>query len=145
MNPLEGLTAILVGSNERVTASRSSAAVQQNATVNQLIAGFNAKLRAAKVDKLFEKGLDNMTEAEVQRRVTRTMFELGQEPTVTQKRIGEKPKVTETNQDIIKLAEVMESYSEMIRQKLNDRGANISKIWGYIVKQSHDPYSIRRC
>ena len=142
-NPLEGLTAILVGSNERVTASRSSAAVQQNATVNQLIVGFNAKLRAAKVDKLFEKGLDNMTEAEVQRRVTRTMFELGQEQTITQKRIGEKPKVTETNQDIIKLAEVMESYSEMIRQKLNDRGANISKIWGYIVKQSHDPSSIR--
>jgi len=137
-NPLEGLTAILVGSNERVTASRSSAAVQQNATVNQLIVGFNAKLRAAKVDKLFEKGLDNMTEAEVQRRVTRTMFELGQEPVG-----GDKPKITETNQDIIKLAEVMESYSEMIRQKLNDRGANISKIWGYIVKQSHDPSSIR--
>ena len=137
-NPLEGLTAILVGSNERVTASRSSAAVQQNATVNQLIVGFNAKLRAAKVDSLFEKGLDNMTEAEVQRRVTRTMFELGQEPVG-----GDKPKVTETNQDIIKLAEVMESYSEMIRQKLNDRGANISKIWGYIVKQSHDPSSIR--
>ena len=142
-NPLEGLTAILVGSNERVTASRSSAAVQQNATVNQLIVGFNAKLRAAKVDSLFEKGLDNMTEAEVQRRVTRTMFELGQEQTITQKRIGEKAKVTETNQDIIKLAEIMESYSEMIRQKLNDRGANISKIWGYIVKQSHDPSSIR--
>jgi len=142
-NPLEGLTAILVGSNERVTASRSSAAVQQNATVNQLIVGFNAKLRAAGVDSLFEKGLDNMTEAEVQRRVTRTMFELGQEQTITEKRIGQKPRVTETNQDIIKLAEVMESYSEMIRQKLNDRGANISKIWGYIVKQSHDPSSIR--
>ena len=142
-NPLEGLTAILVGSNERVTASRSSAAVQQNATVNQLIVGFNAKLRAAGVDSLFEKGLDNMTEAEVQRRVTRTMFELGQEQTITEKRIGQKPRVTETNQDIIKLAEVMESYSEMIRQKLNDRGANISKIWGYIVKQSHDPSNIR--
>ena len=142
-NPLEGLTAILVGSNERVTASRSSAAVQQNATVNQLIVGFNAKLRAAKVDSLFEKGLDNMTEAEVQRRVTRTMFELGQEQTITEQRLGQKPRVTETNQDIIKLAEVMESYSEMIRQKLNDRGANISKIWGYIVKQSHDPSSIR--
>ena len=137
-NPLEGLTAIMVGSNDRVVASRSSAAVQQNATVNQLIAGFNAKLRTAGVDDLFDKGLDGISEAEVQRRVTRTMYELGQEPVG-----GEKPKVTETNPDIIKLAEVMESYSEMIRQKLNDRGANISKIWGYIVKQSHDPSSIR--
>jgi hypothetical protein len=137
-NPLEGLTAIMVGSNNRVVAARSSAAVQQNATVNQLIAGFNAKLRTAGVDDLFDKGLDGISEAEVQRRVTRTMYELGQEPVG-----GEKPKVTETNPDIIKLAEVMESYSEMIRQKLNDRGANISKIWGYIVKQSHDPSSIR--
>ena len=142
-DPLEGLTAVMVGSNNRVAAARASAAVQQNATVNQLIAGFNAKLRAAGVDDLFDKGLDGISEAEVQRRVTRTMFELSSEPTVTQKRIGEKPRVTETNQDIIKLAEIMESYSEMIRQKLNDRGANIQKLWGYIVKQSHDPASIR--
>ena len=142
-NPLEGLTAIMVGSNNRVVAARSSAAVQQNATVNQLIAGFNAKLRAAGVDDLFDKGLDGISEAEVQRRVTRTMYELSSEPTVTQQRIGEKPRVTETNKDIIKLAEIMESYSEMIRQKLNDRGANIQKLWGYIVKQSHDPASIR--
>jgi hypothetical protein len=28
----------------------------------------------------------------------------------------------------------MESYSEMIRQKLNDRGANISKIMGIYCK-----------
>ena len=37
----------------------------------------------------------------------------------------------------------MEEYSETIRLKLNDRGANIQKLWGYIVRQSHDPYSIR--
>ncbi len=142
-NPLEGLTAIMVGSNNRVVAARSSAAVQQNATVNQLIAGFNAKLRAAGVDDLFDKGLDGISEAEVQRRVTRTMYELSAERTEIEKRSGTKPPVTETNPDIIKLAEIMESYSEMIRQKLNDRGANIQKLWGYIVKQSHDPASIR--
>jgi hypothetical protein len=142
-DPLEGLTAIMVGSNNRVAAARASAAVQQNATVNQLIAGFNAKLRAAKVDDLFDKGLDGISEAEVQRRVTRTMYELSAERTEIEKRSGTKPPVTETNPDIIKLAEIMESYSEMIRQKLNDRGANIQKLWGYIVKQSHDPASIR--
>jgi hypothetical protein len=142
-DPLEGLTAVMVGSNNRVAAARASAAVQQNATVNQLIAGFNAKLRAAKVDDLFDKGLDGISEAEVQRRVTRTMYELSAERTEIEKRSGTKPPVTETNPDIIKLAEIMESYSEMIRQKLNDRGANIQKLWGYIVKQSHDPASIR--
>jgi len=142
-DPLEGLTAVMVGSNNRVLAARSSAAVQQNATVNQLIAGFNAKLRAAGVDDLFDKGLDGISEAEVQRRVTRTMYELSAERTEIENRSGTKPPVTETNPDIIKLAEIMESYSEMIRQKLNDRGANIQKLWGYIVKQSHDPASIR--
>lgn len=37
----------------------------------------------------------------------------------------------------------MEDYSEMIRQKLNDRGANIANLWGYIVRQSHDPFRVR--
>ena len=142
-NPAEGLIAIMVGSNRRVTGARSSVAVLQNASVNQLIAGFNAKLRKNNLELLFRDGLQGMTEAETQRRVTRTMAELNQQQTVTEQRLGQKPKVTEKNKDIIKLAEIMEEYSEMIRQKLNDRGANIAKMWGYIVKQSHDPYSVR--
>ena len=28
----------------------------------------------------------------------------------------------------------------MVRTKLNDRGANIGKLWGYMVRQSHDPF-----
>ena len=50
-----------------------------------------------------------------------------------EEQLGMRPPVTETNPDIIRLAEVLESYSEMIRIKLNDRGANIGKLWGYIV------------
>jgi len=147
-NPAEGLIAIMVGSNRRTTGSRSSVAVLQNASVNQLIAGFNAKLRKNNLELLFRDGLQGKdgkgpSEAETQRRVTRTMAELNQQQTVTEQRLGQKPKVTEKNKDIIKLAEIMEEYSEMIRQKLNDRGANIAKMWGYIVKQSHDPYSVR--
>ena len=80
---------------------------------------------------------------ETQRRVVRTMYELNQKKTGMEEQLGMRPPVTETNTDIIKLAEVLESYSEMIRIKLNDRGANISKLWGYIVRQSHDPYLVR--
>ena len=36
----------------------------------------------------------------------------------------------------------MEGWSEMIRTKLNDRGANIGKLWGYMVRQSHDPFTV---
>ena len=142
-NPEEGLIAIMVGSNRRVEGARSAVSVQQNASVNQLIAGFNAKLRANNLEIMFRDGLEGLTEAETQRRVTRAMSELAQQQTIMEKRAGTKPPVTEKNPQIKKLAEIMEEYSETIRQRLNDRGANIAKMWGYIVKQSHDPYNVR--
>ena len=51
--------------------------------------------------------------------------------------------VTTKNQDIIKLAEIMEKHSELTRQALNARGANIPKMWGYVVRQSHDQFNVR--
>jgi len=142
-NPEEGLIAIMVGSNRRVEGARSAVSVQQNASVNQLIAGFNAKLRANNLEIIFKDGLEGITEAETQRRVSRAMAEFAQQKTEIEKRTGLKPPVTEKNPQIRKLAEIMEEYSETIRQRLNDRGANIAKMWGYIVKQSHDPYNVR--
>ena len=134
----EGLISILVGTNRRVTGARSAVSTQQQATVNQLIAGFNQKLKNEKVLKLFDK-----MDKETQRRVVRTMYELNQKKTGMEEQLGMRPPISETNPDIIRLAEILESYSEMIRIKLNDRGANIGKLWGYIVRQSHDPYLVR--
>ncbi len=137
-DPAEGLISILVGTNRRVAGARASVATQQQASVNQLIAGFNAKLKNEKSFQLFDKA-----DKETQRRIVRTMYELNQKKTSMEEQLGIKPPITETNPDIIRLAEAMEGYSEMIRLKLNDRGANISKLWGYIVRQSHDPYLVR--
>jgi len=137
-NPDEGLTAILVGSNEQKTGARASVAVQQHAAVNQAINGFVKKLADNNLENLFAKA-DKPT----QRRIARTMFELGQKPTKAEADTGIKPVITEKNPEIIKLATIMHEYSEMMRIKLNDRGANIGKIWGYVVRQSHDPYSVR--
>ena len=137
-DPAEGLVSILVGTNRRVAGARASVATQQQASVNQLIAGFNAKLKNEKSFQLFDKA-----DKETQRRIVRTMYELNQKKTSMEEQLGMKPPITETNPDIIRLAEAMEGYSEMIRLKLNDRGANISKLWGYIVRQSHDPYLVR--
>ena len=136
-DPAEGLISILVGTNRRVAGARASVATQQQASVNQLIAGFNAKLKNEKSFQLFDKA-----DKETQRRIVRTMYELNQKKTNIAG-VEIKPPVTETNPSIIRLAEAMESYSEMIRLKLNDRGANIGKLWGYIVRQSHDPYLVR--
>jgi hypothetical protein len=137
-NPQEGLISILVGTNRRVIGARSAVSVQQHASVNQLIAGFNQKLRENNVTVMFDK-----MDKETQRRVVRTMYELNQKKTYLEELTGLEPPVRETNPDILKLAKIMEEYSETIRLKLNDRGANIQKLWGYIVRQSHDPYSIR--
>ena len=134
----EGLISILVGTNRRVTGARSSVASQQEASKNQLIAGFMQKIKNEKSFQLFDKA-----DKETQRRIVRTMYELNQKKTGMEEQLGMRPPVTETNPDIIRLAEAMEGYSEMIRIKLNDRGANIGKLWGYIVRQSHDPYLVR--
>ena len=142
-NPEEGLIALMVGSNERIIGARASVAVQQQAVVNGLIGTFEQKLRDNKLTKMFKDGLEGISERETQKRVANTMEELGQRQTDIEKRTGIKPPITETNPRIIKLAEIMEEFSEMLRTKLNDRGANIAKMWGYIVKQSHDPYLVR--
>ena len=142
-NAEEGLTAILVGSNRRVEGARSAVSVQQFAQANQLIAGFNAELKANNLETMFKDGLEGFTEQQTQRRVSRAMSELAEQQTEIEKLTGLTPPVKETNPQILKLAEIMEKYSESIRQKLNDRGANIEKMWGYIVKQSHDPFKVR--
>ena len=52
-DPVEGLTAVLVGSNLQKSGSRSSVALAQLAYYRDLLVSFNAKLRENKVDSLF--------------------------------------------------------------------------------------------
>ena len=137
-NPQEGLTSILVGSNEQKAGARASVAVQQHASINQAINGLMKQLADNNVETLFAKADEPM-----QLRIVRTMYELAQKPTKAEADTGIKPVITEKNAEIIKLATILHEYSEMMRIKLNDRGANIGKIWGYVVRQSHDPYSVR--
>jgi len=137
-NPQEGLAAILVGSTDQKKGARASAAVQQHAAINQLINGIGPRLRAAGVESLFANADRN-----TQLRIAKTMEELAQEQTMAEKKAGVKIKVTEKNKEIVALAKVLHDYSEMVRQQLNDRGANIPKLWGYVVRQSHDPFLVR--
>jgi hypothetical protein len=72
----EGLISILVGSNRQTVGARESVATQQNSAVNNLITGFNAKLREAGLDDFFSK-----MDKDTQRRVANVMFELSQRQT----------------------------------------------------------------
>ena len=123
----EGLIALLVGSNRLTLGARSSVGVAQNAAQGQLVASFDAEVTANGLDGMFDKADARLQE----------------ELAITQQQISEGMEVTTKNQDIIKLAEIMEKHSELTRQALNARGANIPKMWGYVVRQSHDQFNVR--
>lgn len=123
----EGLIALLVGSNRLTTGSRTSVGVAQNAAQGQLIAAFDAEVTAAGLDVMFDKA-----DARLQEELAITMEEIS---------LGKE--TTTKNKDVKKLAEIMEKHSELTRQALNERGANIAKMWGYVVKQSHDQFNVR--
>jgi hypothetical protein len=137
-NEFEGLASILVGSNDQIAGARDSVSVAQNSAMANLVTESNNLLKQAGVFKLF-KDMDVKT----QRIVTRTIAELAAEPTLTEQRAGIKPRITEQNPDIIKVAKIMHEFSEKIRQTLNSKGANIPKMWGWVVKQSNDIFEVR--
>lgn len=126
-NPKEGLTAILVGSNWEKMGARDSVAAAQDAYYKNLVVSFNAKLREAGVDDLFAKA-----DMEIERKISRVIWEL-----------GEGKAVTEKNADIVTLAKVIEDFSETVRGKYNNYGANIDKLPGWIIRQSSDPFQLR--
>ena len=123
----EGLIALLVGSNRLTMGARSSVGVAQNAAQGQLVAAFDAEVTANNLDGMFDKADARLQE----------------ELAITQQQISEGMEVTTKNQDVKKLAEIMEKHSELTRQALNARGANIPKMWGYVVRQSHDQFNVR--
>jgi len=126
-NPVEGLTAVLVGSNFQKAGSRASVALAQLSQYRQIVVSFNEKLREKNLESLFAKANED-----IDRRLSRTIWELGED----------KP-ITEKNKDIVELAKVINEFSETLRIKYNNFGANINKLPGWIVRQSHDPFQLR--
>ena len=123
----EGLIALMVGSNTLTLGARSSVASAQNAAQGILIADFNDEIDASGLFEMFDKA------------DTKLQNELAN----TQEQISKGIEITNQNPDVVKLATIMEKHSELTRQKLNARGANIPKMWGYVVKQSNDQFNVR--
>ena len=123
----EGLISLMVGSNTLTLGARSSVASAQNAAQGILIADFNDEIDASGLFEMFDKA------------DTKLQNELAN----TQEQISKGIEITNQNPDVVKLATIMEKHSELTRQKLNARGANIPKMWGYVVKQSNDQFNVR--
>ena len=126
-NPVEGLTAVLVGSNLQKAGSRSSVALAQLAYYRDLLVSFNGKLKDNKVDSLFAEA-----NADIEQRVARVIWEIGEGKTITEK-----------TKDIVTLGKIISEFSETVRKKYNDHGANTEKLPGWIVRQAHDPFALR--
>jgi len=105
-DPVEGLTAVLVGSNFQKAGSRASVALAQLSQYRQIAVSFNEKLRQKNLESLFAKANED-----IDRRLSRTIWELGED----------KP-ITEKNKDIVELAKVINEFSETIRLKYNNFG-----------------------
>jgi len=134
----EGLMALIVGSNELRPGARDSVAVAQDTVQANLVNSFKQKIREAGLDKLFTNA-----DLKTQKRIAQVMEEAGAQQTDIEKRAGTKPPITEKNPEIKKLGIIMEEHSEAVRMMLNDRGANIPKLWGWVVKHNHDQFNVR--
>jgi hypothetical protein len=134
----EGLLALLVGSNEIRAGARNSVANMQDTVQANLINSFKQKLRKSGLERLFTNA-----DLKTQKRIATVMEDAGAQLTEAEKRAGIKPPIRETNPEIRKLGILLEEYSESIRIMLNDRGANIPKLWGWVVKHNHDYFNVR--
>ena len=126
-NPTEGMTALLVGTNWQRMGARDSVLAAQDAYYKNLVVSFNAKLKEAGVDDLFAK-MNN----DIERKVSRVLWDLGDDLPIKEK-----------DGDIVKLAKIYHEFSETVRKKYNNYGANIDKLPGWIVRQSSDPFQLR--
>jgi len=126
-DPVEGLKAVLVGSNLQKAGSRASVALAQLSQYRQIVVSFNEKLRQKNLEEIFANANED-----IDRRISRTIWQISKKETITEKQ-----------KDIIELAKLIDEYSETIRKKYNNYGANIGKLPGWIVRQSHDPFQLR--
>ena len=128
-DPKEGLIAILVGSNRQVTGARESVSLAQQT--------YEGMLRNSLLNKLEENQvLDIYLKAnlDVQRRISNVIWELAS---------GIEESKIKQPKDLIKVGKIIHEFSNSLRQSLNDRGANIDYLEGWIVRQSHDAYRAR--
>jgi hypothetical protein len=121
-----GLDAFLVGSNKVGDGTRDSVAARQVSATKNYLRGFITDLEKAQVLKL-------LTNKQSDREIANALWSI------------ENPAVSAYTgpAQIKKVADIIHKWQEVIRIHYNNAGANINKLVGYIVRQSHDTVKIR--
>lgn len=120
-----GLKAYLGGVATARKGSRDSVASEQLGRVNNYGLAFLSKLNMEGVHSHFTSGI-------LDREVWRAVEQLGKDT----------PDMKGIPVEAQKIARVIEEHSEHARLEANKHGANIPKLPGYVMKQTHDLYKI---
>jgi hypothetical protein len=119
---------IMVGSQDEFYGSADSVDANAHGLEAELVGPMLAELRTAGLDQLIRRGGKDF-----ERDVAREMF-----------RLTNKEGVESGNKYAVDAAKIIAKYQEAARKLQNDAGAWIGKLDGYITRQSHDQYRIRK-
>jgi hypothetical protein len=125
-DPAAGLKALMGGVNSARQGARASIAASQQSRVTNYVQGFLSKLEVEQVHHVFASGA-------LDREVWRAVEQLGRDT----------PNMNGIPVEAQKIAKIIEEHSEHARLEANKHGANIGKLPGYVMKQTHDMYKIR--
>lgn len=126
-SPELGMEALITGVNRLRTGSRLSAAAEQHQLTGYYTQGFLADVQQEGLWEVFVSGA-------LDREITREMWEI---------RPGGNKGVSGSD-EAARLAEIMNKWQEVTRHDANRAGAWVKKMPGYVVRQSHDVWKIRR-
>ncbi|WP_245851380.1 hypothetical protein [Pseudomonas segetis] len=121
-----GLESFLVGTNVARSGSRRSVAAEQKQLAQGYIAGF---LNDIERDGL----MPFLTRGDLEEDIADALWRIGMDKPLDG--IGTEAQA---------IAKIMQKYQETARIDANRAGAFINKLPGYVVRQSHDPYKLRR-
>lgn len=129
----QGLSILNVGSERKGEGFGQSVAAEQRAIEAGLTGPMLAELRAQGLDKLLiNRDLD------FEREIARNMW------AITDGELAGKAASLAGRKESQEAAKILVKYQEAARLKQNDAGAWIGKVSGYIVRQSHDMFKIRK-
>lgn len=126
-NPAAGVESVLVGVNTAVRGARNNAALAQDRLKNQYKSGLSTNLRSRDLLDVYNSGT-------LDREIAKALWA----------RNREEPVPSGVPREADQIAEVIAKYQELSRVDANKAGAWIKKIEGYITRQSHDAFRIRR-
>ena len=129
----EAISTLNVGSQKDIPGAGASVDAQQRGLRADLLGPMIAELRAANLLDLIGR-----RNPDIEKTISRNMW------AITEAEVSGKSPVLSGPKELQTAAKILTKYQEVARQMQNDAGAWIGRLPGYIVKNSHDIFRLRR-